>query len=75
MSQEFHYLSHIGESKLQTCRSCNHSVDHTSNVDTDNAVNECPSCKSADVEHAKGIEVCDSRLESPLANSLILRHN
>lgn len=59
VSQEFHYLSHIGESKLQTCRSCNHSIDHTRNVDTADAVTECPSCKSANVEHKKGIEVFD----------------
>lgn len=54
VSQEYHYLSAIGESKLRTCRSCNHSIDKT---DVQDNGNECASCKSQDIQHNNGIEV------------------
>lgn len=56
-SQEYHYVSEIGEGKLHTCQSCNHSVERPDeNVDA-NTLTECPECKSTDLVHENGIEV------------------
>lgn len=53
-SQEYHYLSEIGEGKLHTCQACNHSVERS---DEDNNLNECHKCKSKNLAQRNGIEV------------------
>lgn len=49
-SQEYHFLSDIGEGRLQTCRSCNHFVGEIE-------VSECPKCKSKEFDEKHSIEV------------------
>ncbi|XP_031633823.1 probable proline--tRNA ligase, mitochondrial [Contarinia nasturtii] len=53
LSHEYHYLTPIGEQKLQECSVCN----ETSVNSTETGDSECPKCKSNRVEKCSGIEV------------------
>lgn len=54
-SQEYHYLTDIGEGKLKTCRSCNHFVGEIE-------LSECPKCKSKDFDSKNSIEVSEKSI-------------
>lgn len=55
LSHEYHYVTSIGEQKLQTCSECNEtSVDNTENEDEQS---KCPKCNADTVERISGIEV------------------
>lgn len=58
LSHEYHYLSPIGEAKLQKCLNCGHFlVDDRETRD----VNElkCPKCHANNIKHTNGIEVIE----------------
>lgn len=55
LSHEYHYVTSIGEQKLQTCLSCGeNSIDSTEN---DGDESKCPRCKAKDLKKESGIEV------------------
>lgn len=66
LSHEYHYLSSIGEAKLQSCLNCGHLlVDDREMRD----VNElkCAKCQAKNVEHTTGIEVIEHSISRKFA--------
>lgn len=56
LSHEYHYLSPIGEAKLQRCRNCGHLLAEDREIKEVNDV-KCIKCQATNVEHTNGIEV------------------
>lgn len=56
LSHEYHYLSPIGEAKLQHCSNCGHLlVEDRETRDVSGL--ECAKCQAKNVQHTNGIEV------------------
>lgn len=53
LSHEYHYVTSIGEQKLQTCLDCGESLIDS----TENEVDKCPRCQTKNLKKESGIEV------------------
>lgn len=56
LSHEYHYLSPIGEAKLQHCLSCGYLLPEDQKA-RDLKDMECSKCQAKNVQHSNGIEV------------------
>lgn len=56
LSHEYHYLSPIGEAKLQHCLNCDHLLVEDRET-RDLSALECSKCQAKNVKHTNGIEV------------------
>lgn len=56
LSHEYHYLSSIGEAKLQHCLNCGH-LSAEDQETRDQSRLECTKCQAKNVQHTNGIEV------------------
>lgn len=55
LSHEYHYVTSIGEQKLQSCPKCQEiSIDNTENEEEKP---KCPKCDAENVDRMSGIEV------------------
>lgn len=55
LSHEYHYLTSIGEARLQNCPKCQHYSIEGGENETDGS--KCPKCSAENVEKMNGIEV------------------
>lgn len=56
LSHEYHYLSPVGEAKLQHCMNCGHSSIDDRETMGENEM-ECSKCHAKKIDHTNGIEV------------------
>lgn len=64
LSHEYHYVTSIGEQKLQTCSACGETTIDTTGIDEEES--DCPSCHAKEAKKNSGIEVSASVVEFPL---------
>lgn len=56
LSHEYHYLSSIGEAKLQQCSNCGHLMAEGQETKKQSGL-ECSKCQANNIQHTNGIEV------------------